>query len=94
MKSEDSWRIKGIENQGFFVPVTQKYDLPRSKLPHGSTNQKIRALRLAVAQKLIGLYHMVVSINGGTPKSSIYSKLFPYEPSIWGYPHDYGNPHI
>ena len=28
-----------------------------------------------------------VSINGGTPKSSIYRWIFPYKPSILGIPH-------
>ena len=35
---------------------------------------------------------MVVSENRGTPKSSIHGWIFPYKPSILGYPHDYGNP--
>ena len=31
---------------------------------------------------------MEVSINGGTPQSSIYKWIFPYKPSsYWGYPH-------
>ena len=28
----------------------------------------------------------------GTPESSIYRWIFPYKPSILGYPHGYGNP--
>ena len=27
-----------------------------------------------------------------TPKSSIFNGIFHYKPSIWGYPHGYGNP--
>ena len=37
-----------------------------------------------------GKKKMEGSINGGTPKSSIlkgFSMIFPYKPSIWGYPH-------
>ena len=34
------------------------------------------------------------SINGGTPKSSIFSWIFHYKPSMWGYPHGHGNPHL
>ena len=30
----------------------------------------------------------------GTPKSSIYRWGFPYIPSIYGYPHGHGNPHL
>ena len=30
--------------------------------------------------------HMRVSINGGTPKSSIYRWIFPYKSSYWGNP--------
>ena len=37
--------------------------------------------------------HMEVSWNGGTPKSSISSRMFLYKPSILGYP-IYGNPYI
>ena len=38
---------------------------------------------------------MVVSWNRGTPKSSILDWDFPWNnPTIFGYPHDYGNPHI
>ena len=38
--------------------------------------------------------HMGVSVNGGTPKSSIYRWIFPYKPSsYWGNSHNYGNPH-
>ena len=37
---------------------------------------------------------MVVSINGGTSKSSIFGWDFPYEPSILGYPHGHGNPQM
>ena len=32
------------------------------------------------------IYHMVVSWNRGAPKTSIFSVLFPYRPSILGYP--------
>ena len=38
--------------------------------------------------------HMEVSINGGTPKSSILVGFSIIKPSILGYPHDYGKPHI
>ena len=37
---------------------------------------------------------MGVSWNRGTPKSSILVGLSLYKPTIWGYPHDYGNPQI
>ena len=40
------------------------------------------------------LQYMEVSWNRGTPKSSIYRWISNYKPSIWGYPHDYGNKHI
>ena len=30
---------------------------------------------------------MGVSLNGGTPKSSIFNRVFPYKPSILGNPH-------
>ena len=33
------------------------------------------------------IIHMGVSINGGTPKSSIYNRVFHYKPSILGYHH-------
>ena len=35
---------------------------------------------------------MDVSLNGGTPKSSISMGIVHYKPSILEYPHDYGNP--
>ena len=34
---------------------------------------------------------MEISWNKGTPKSSYFNGIFPYEPSIWGYP-QFGNP--
>ena len=35
------------------------------------------------------------SKNRGTPRSIIhFYRMFPYKPSILGYPHDYGNQHI
>ena len=38
---------------------------------------------------------MGVSINRGTPKSSILFSDFPLQSmQLLGYPHDYGNPHI
>ena len=36
--------------------------------------------------------HMGVSENSGTPKSSIFNRVFHYKPSILGYPY-FGNTH-
>ena len=39
--------------------------------------------------------YMVVSWNrGGTPKSFIFSRIFPYKQSMVGYLHGYGNHHL
>ena len=38
--------------------------------------------------------HTVVSENRGTRKSIHFNRIFPYKPTILGYPHDYGNPHM
>ena len=41
-------------------------------------------------------WYVEVSINGRTPQSSMLFSDFPWNKpsSYWGYPHDYGNPHM
>ena len=39
-------------------------------------------------------FHMGVSENGGTPKSSHFNRVFHYKPSILGYPYFWKHPYI
>ena len=40
-----------------------------------------------------GYYNMDVSENGGTPKSSIFNRVFHHKPSILGYPYFWQHPY-
>ena len=49
------------------------------------THEKDAEIRLGI--------HMDVSENDGTPKSSIFNRVFHYKPSIWGYPYFWKHPY-
>ena len=49
---------------------------------------------LGLSEKRGRLGNMEISRNEGTSKSSILKEFSLINHPFWGYPHDYGNPHI
>ena len=46
-------------------------------------------------KKCLSCHHLDIDVskNRGTPKSSIFNRVFHYKPSFWGYPYFWKHPH-
>ena len=81
-----------------YARTTLQYHLPAQKIFHWYYIQKMNHI-LSYTHDLMKLQTMVcnhtdVSENSGTPKSSIFNRVFHSKPSILGYPYFWKHPYL